>query len=165
MDMRAMYRKYTVDVTRPAAKMAELESIAEANKSSKTFNAVSFLSMIAVVAIAVLAGKMTFGVAAPAFFGVLGIFLYTGYVGDYRKGALKRLSQIEGAQCAEMVDFLSTAECPSVLRYVAEVRQMGRRFTQLEFSALRDFEDQTMAKAREAKAVEALYGVQAEKSL
>ena len=160
-----MYQKYSVDVTQHAPKMADLERIALANRSSKTFNAVSFLSMIAVVVIAGLAAKMTFGVAAPAFFGLLGIFLYTGYIGDYRKGALKRLCPIEGIQCAEMDDFLSTAESPSVLRYAAEVRQMGRRFTQLEFSALQDFESQTLAKVQELKAVEALYGVQDEKGL
>lgn len=160
-----MFKNYKVDVNQPAPKMAEIDAIIAANTSSVAFNAVCFLSMFGVIAIAACAGNIKFEIAIVAFSVVLMIFLLTGFVNDLRKGILKRLRPIEGMECAEMVHFLKTAESPDVLRYVAEVRKMGRRFTHLEFSELQAFEDRAMAKIREAKAVEALYGVQAEKGL
>lgn len=160
-----MYMKYTVDVTRPAPEMAEIDTIIAANNSSLSFITVSAISVASVFCIAAFSGNVDIKIASMVIFLALVVFTFTGYFADYRSRIVKKLLPIDGAQCAEMVHFLETAESPDVLRYVAEVRKMGRRFTHLEFSELQAFEDRAMAKIREAKAVEALYGEQAEKGL
>ncbi len=154
-----MYKKYTVDVSKPAATLDELAQVLNSNRSSRFFQGLQAFTMVGVMSGAALMQYYPKSVAPFFFLACLIVFLYMGYLGDYRRGAMNQLKPISTEQSYELLDFLETAENPDVLRYVEEVRKMGRPFTQQEFNKLKEHEARMATSAIEKRASELLYGV------